>query len=92
MDTNNGNVIATLPIGEMDVPTLDSENKLIFASNGEAAYPSFGSTARTSTNRSAIFQHSLARRLAFDLKTKRLFLSPQMEAIPASEGKGLHET
>jgi DNA-binding beta-propeller fold protein YncE len=90
MDTNNGNVIATLPIGErVDAVAFDAENKLIFASNGEGTVSvirqhspdKYESVGDISTQPSA-------KTMAFDLKTKRLFLSAaEMEAIPAADGQ-----
>jgi len=77
MDADNGKVITTLPIGDtVDAVVFDPDNKMIFASNGEGtvsvirqksanAYESVGS----------IRTQKSAKTMAFDPKTKRLFLS-----------------
>jgi len=91
MDANNGNVITTLPIGGgVDAVAFDPDNHLVFASNGDGTvsvirqksaneYESVGDIA---TQRSA-------KTLAFDPKTKRLFLSAaEMEPPPAASGQG----
>jgi YVTN family beta-propeller protein len=90
MDANNGKVVATLPIGErVDAVAYDPDSKLIFASNGEGTisvirqksadeYESVGDIATQQS----------AKTMAFDPKTKRLFLSAaEMEATPAVSGQ-----
>ncbi|MGI8960143.1 MAG: YncE family protein [Bryobacteraceae bacterium] len=90
MDASNGKVIATLPIGErVDAVAFDTENKLIFASNGDGTvsvvrqkgpddYESVG-YIRTQPS---------AKTMAFDPKTKRLFLSAaEMESAPTGTGQ-----
>ncbi len=77
MDATTGKVIAVLPIGgRVDAVVYDPDNKLVFASNGEGMisvirqkspneYESLGSIKTQTT----------AKTMAFDRKTKRLFLS-----------------
>lgn len=77
MDATNGKVLTTLPIGDrVDAVAFDEENKLIFASNG-------GGTVSVIRQKSADEYESVgdiktqpsAKTMAFDPKTKRLFLS-----------------
>jgi YVTN family beta-propeller protein len=90
MDANSGKIITTLPIGErVDAVAYDPDNKLIFASNGDGtvsvvhqksadAYESVGDIATQQS----------AKTMAFDLKTKRLFLSAaEMEASSSENGQ-----
>jgi len=90
MDSTNGKVITTLPIGErVDAVAFDADNQLIFTSNGEGTvsvirqkspsdYESLGSIP---TQRGA-------KTMAYDPKSKRLFLSTaEFEQIPAANGK-----
>jgi len=90
MDATSGKVITTLPIGDrVDAVSYDPDNKLIFASNGEGTvsvihqksadeYESVGDIATQPS----------AKTMAFDPKTKRLFLSAaEMEAQPAVSGQ-----
>lgn len=88
MDSTNGKVIKTLPIGErVDAVAFDADNQLIFASNGDGTvsviqqkspndYESLGSIK---TQRGA-------KTMAFDPKSKRLFLSTA-EMEPAGNGQ-----
>jgi DNA-binding beta-propeller fold protein YncE len=90
MDSNNGKVITTLPIGErVDAVAFDPEHKLIFASNG-------GGTVSVIQQNGAdeyetvgdITTQPSAKTMAFDPKTKRLFLSAsEMEQAPAANGQ-----
>jgi DNA-binding beta-propeller fold protein YncE len=77
MDATNGKVIATLPIGDhVDAVAFDRDNKLVFASNGdgtvsvirEKSPDEYESVGDIKTQRSA-------KTMAYDPKTKRLFLS-----------------
>ncbi len=77
MDATSGKVITTLPIGDrVDAVAFDPDNKLIFASNG-------GGTVSVIRQKSANEYESVgdiqtqksAKTMAFDPKTKRLFLS-----------------
>jgi len=90
MDAASGKVITTLPIGErVDAVAYDPDNKLIFASNGEGTVSvvhqksadEYESVGEITTQQSA-------KTMAFDPKTKRLFLSAaEMEAQPAVSGQ-----
>jgi DNA-binding beta-propeller fold protein YncE len=89
MDARDGKVITTLPIGErVDAVAYDPDNKLIFASNGDGTvsvirqkspneYESVGD----------IRTQQSAKTMAFDPKTKRLFLSAA-DMEPAPQGNG----
>lgn len=90
MDANTGHVITTLPIGErVDAVAYDAENQLIFASNwdgtvsvihqkGADEYESAGDI-KTQTS---------AKTMAFDPKSKRLFLSAAEMVPPPAGAKG----
>jgi DNA-binding beta-propeller fold protein YncE len=90
MDARDGKVITTLPIGErVDAVAYDPDNNLIFASNADGTvsvirkkgpneYESVGD----------IRTQQSAKTMAFDPKTKRLFLSAaEMEAAPNITGQ-----
>jgi DNA-binding beta-propeller fold protein YncE len=90
MNSSNGKVIATLPIGErVDAVAFDSADNLIFASNGDGTvsvirqkspneYESVGD----------IRTQQSAKTMAFDPKKKRLFLSAaEMEPAPPTSGQ-----
>jgi DNA-binding beta-propeller fold protein YncE len=77
MDATNGKVITTLPIGDrVDAVAFDADNKLIFASNGDGTVSvvrekspnEYESVGDIQTEKSA-------KTMAFDPKSKRLFLS-----------------
>jgi len=88
MDSTNGKVLTTLPIGERtDAAAFDADTKLIFASNG-------GGTVSVVIQKSAseyesageIQTQKSAKTMAYDPKSKRIFLSAaEMEA--AAGGK-----
>ncbi len=90
MDTKTGKVITTLPIGDhVDAVAFDPETHLIFASNGEG-------TVSVVRQKSANEYESVgdiqtqrgAKTMAYDPKTKRLFLSTaEMESVPAANGQ-----
>jgi DNA-binding beta-propeller fold protein YncE len=90
MDANNGKVITTLPIGDrVDAVAFDAENRLIFASNGDGTVSvvrqkgpnEYESVGDIQTQQSA-------KTMAFDPKTKRLFLSAaEMEPTTATNDK-----
>jgi DNA-binding beta-propeller fold protein YncE len=94
MDADSGKVITTLPIGErVDAVTFDADNKLIFASNGDGTVSvirqrspnEYESVGDIQTQRSA-------KTMAFDPKTKRLFLSAaEMESVPSENGQRARE-
>ena len=93
MDATNGKVITTLPIGErVDAVAFDADNQLIFASNG-------GGTVSVIRQKSPNEYESVgdiqtqksAKTMAFDPKTKHLFLSAaEMESAPAADGQRPH--
>ena len=88
MDSASGKVITTLPIGDrVDAVAFDADNQLIFASNGDGTIsvirqknPSeYESVGDIQTQKSA-------KTMAYDPKTKRLFLpAAEMEPAPAVE-------
>lgn len=90
MDSTNGKVITTLPIGErVDAVAFDADNQLIFASNG-------GGTVSVIHQKSANEYESVgdiqtqksAKTMAMDPKSKRLFLSAaEMESAANGRGK-----
>ena len=90
MDAHDGKVITTLPIGDrVDAVAFDPDNNLIFASNG-------GGTVSVIRQKSPNEYESVgdiqtqpsAKTMAFDPKTKRLFLSAaQMEPASAAAGQ-----
>jgi len=90
MDATNGKVITTLPIGErVDAVAFDPSTKLIFASNG-------GGTVSVIRQKGAdqyesagdIPTEKSAKTMAYDPKSKRLFLSAaEMEQPPAANGQ-----
>src|SRR6202022_4112468 len=90
MDSNSGQVITTLPIGErVDAVAFDPDNKLIFASNGGGTVSVI---RQKSTNEyesvGDIQTQKSAKTMAFDPKSKRLFLSAaEMESAPAANGQ-----
>ncbi|MDQ2945549.1 MAG: YncE family protein, partial [Acidobacteriota bacterium] len=90
MNATNGKVITTLPIGDrVDAVAFDPDNKLVFTSNADG-------TVSVVRQKSAdeyesvgdIHTQKSAKTMAFDPKTKRLFLSAaEMEAVPAAAGQ-----
>lgn len=90
MDAKNGKVITTLPIGDrVDAVAFDRENKLIFASNGEGTVSVIRQkSANQYESAGDIRTQPSAKTMAFDAKTKRLFLSAaEMESAPAANGQ-----
>ena len=89
MDANSGKVITTLPIGDrVDAVAFDRDNQLIFASNGDGTVSvihqkspiEYESVGEIQTQKSA-------KTMAFDPKTKRLFLSAaEMDATTPTNG------
>jgi DNA-binding beta-propeller fold protein YncE len=90
MDANSGKVITTLPIGErVDAVAFDPDSKLIYASNG-------GGTVSVIRQKSANEYESVgdiqtqksAKTMAYDPKSKRLFLSAaEMQPAPVVAGQ-----
>jgi YVTN family beta-propeller protein len=90
MDATNGKVITTLPIGErVDAVAFDPDNKLIFASNGDGTVSVIRQkSANEYESVGDIQTQKSAKTMAFDPKTKRLFLSAaEMETPPAADGQ-----
>jgi len=88
MDAGNGKVIATLPIGErVDAVAFDADNKLIFASNWDGTVSVVRQKgADEYVSVSDIQTQKSAKTMAFDPKTRRLFLSAaEMEPPPAGQ-------
>jgi len=88
MDSTNGHVITTLPIGErVDAVAFDADNQLIFASNGggtvsvvhQKSPNEYESVGDIQTQKSA-------KTMTLDPKSKRLFLSAA-EMEPAANGR-----
>ena len=92
MDADSGKVITTLPIGErVDAVAFDPDNQLIFASNGDGTVSVIRQKSPNEYESVGDIQtQKSAKTMAFDPKTKRLFLSAaEMEPAPAAEGKEL---
>ena len=90
MDTTTGKVIATLPIGaRVDAVAFDSENQLVFCSNGEGTVSVIHQKSPTEYESLGEIQTLPgAKTMALDPTSKKLFLSTsEMESVPASDGK-----
>jgi len=88
MDAKNGKVITTLPIGErVDAVAFDGDNHLIFASNGDGTVSVVRQKGADQYESVGDIQtQPSAKTMAFDPKTKRLFLSAaEMEPVPAGQ-------
>ena len=90
MDADSGKVITTLPIGErVDAVAFDPDNQLIFASNGDGTVSVIRQKSPNEYESVGDIQtQKSAKTMAFDPKTKRLFLSAaEMEPAPAADGQ-----
>jgi len=89
MDAANGKVITTLPIGDrVDAVAFDTDNKLIFASNGDGTVSVVRQKSANEYESAGDIQtQKSAKTMALDPKTKRLFLSAAEMAPPAG-GQG----
>jgi DNA-binding beta-propeller fold protein YncE len=89
MDSGNGKVITTLPIGDgVDAVAFDAEDKLIFASNRDGTVSVIRQrSADTYEPVGEIQTQKSAKTMAFDPQSKRLFLSAA-EMEPSSVPKG----
>jgi YVTN family beta-propeller protein len=88
MDAANGKVVATAPIGErVDAVAFDPENKLIFTSNWDGTVSVIHQKSANEYESAGDIQtQKSAKTMAFDPKTKRLFLSAaEMTAPPAGK-------
>lgn len=90
MDSGSGKVITALPIGDrVDAVAFDPENKLIFASNGDGTISVIRQKSADEYESAGQIQtQKSAKTMAFDPKSKRLFLSAaEMETAPAAAGQ-----
>ena len=90
MDARNGKVVATLPIGErVDAVAYDPDHKMIFASNWDGTVSVIRQkNANEYESVGDILTQKSAKTMAFDPKTKRLFLSAaEMESMPTPAGQ-----
>ena len=90
MDAISGKVITTLPIGErVDAVAFDPDNQLIFASNGDGTISVIHQKSPNEYESVGDIQtQKSAKTMAFDPKTKRLFLSAaDMEPAAAADGQ-----
>lgn len=89
MDSHTGKVITTLPIGErVDAVAFDADNQLIFASNGDGTVSVIRQKSPNEYEPvGSIPTQRGAKTMAYDPKSKRLFLSTA-EMEPAANGKG----
>ncbi len=93
MDAENGKVITTLPIGDrVDAVAFDADNQLIFASNGDGTVSVIRQKSPNEYESIGDIQtQKSAKTMAFDPKTKRLFLSAaEMESAPPANGTRAH--
>jgi DNA-binding beta-propeller fold protein YncE len=89
MNSNTGQVITTLPIGEkVDGVAFDPDAKLIFASNGDGTVSVIRQkSANEYESVGDIGTQTSAKTMAFDVKFKRIFLSvAEMQPAPAGNG------
>jgi len=86
MDAATGKVIKTLPIGDrVDAVAFDADNHLIFASNGDGTVSVVRQNGKDSYESIGDIQtQKSAKTMAYDAKTKRLFLSAGDRAKPGS--------
>lgn len=90
MDSATGKVIATLPIGaRVDAVTFDAQNQLVFCSNGEGTVSVIRQKSPTEYESAGeIKTLPGAKTMAFDTKSKKLFLSTsETESVPAANGQ-----
>ncbi|MBV8206551.1 MAG: YncE family protein [Acidobacteria bacterium] len=90
MDSSNGKVLTTLPIGErVDAVAYDPQNKMIFASNWDGTISVIHQkSANEYESAGSIATEQSAKTMTIDPKTQRLFLSAaEMESAPAAAGQ-----
>ena len=93
MDSSSGKVITTLPIGDrVDAVAFDADNQLIFASNADGTISVIRQKSASAYESVGDIQtQKSAKTMAFDPKTKRLFLSAaEMEAPGGTKGGRPH--
>jgi DNA-binding beta-propeller fold protein YncE len=91
MDAANGKVVTTLPIGAgVDFAGFDAEARLVFASNGDGTLSVIHQkSADEYEDAGAVTTQKTAKTMAFDLKTKHIFLpTAEVEMIPSAEAGG----
>jgi YVTN family beta-propeller protein len=91
MDASNGKVITSMPIaGGVDFAGFDPEARLIFMANGEGTLSIFHQkSADEYEDSGAVTTQPSAKTMAFDSKTKKIFLpAADVETIPAKEPGG----
>src|SRR6476661_5867223 len=90
MDSTSGKVITSMPIGRgVDYAGFDSQAKMIFFSCGEGVLSVFHEkSADEYEDMGAVKTQARARTMAFDSKTKKIFLSTAefVETPPATPG------
>jgi hypothetical protein len=85
MDAGTGQVVTRLPIGAtVDAAAFDSEKRLLFASNGDGTLSIFHQESADSyRDLGSIRTHANAKTMAFDPKTRKIYLSTgDVETIP----------
>jgi DNA-binding beta-propeller fold protein YncE len=90
MDATNGKVITTLPIGErVDAVAFDADSHMIYASNGDGTISVVHQKgANEYEPLGSVTTQVSAKTMAFDPKSKRMFLSAaDMEPVPAAAGQ-----
>jgi DNA-binding beta-propeller fold protein YncE len=95
MDASSGKVITTLPIDEgVDAVVYDDASHLIFASNGSGTISVARETSANSYELAGkVTTQKSAKTMAFDPKSKRIFLSAaEMVQPPASSGQKARTT
>ncbi|HLK65898.1 MAG TPA: alkaline phosphatase [Bryobacteraceae bacterium] len=88
MDADTGKVITRMPIGAgVDAAAFDVATHRIFASNGDGTLDIFEQkSADQYEDLGAVLTHPGAKTMAFDVKTKRIFLpAADVETIPAAD-------
>ena len=91
MDAGDGKVVATLPIGAgVDYASFDPEARLVFASNGDGTLSIYHQkSADEYEDAGAVTTQPSAKTMAFDSKTKHVFLpAAQVDVIPPAEAGG----
>jgi alkaline phosphatase len=88
MDALTGKSIARLPIGaNVDAAGFDEEARMIFTSNGDGTLNIFHEkSADEYEDLGAVVTQASAKTMAFDTKTKKIFLpAAQVDVIPAED-------
>jgi outer membrane protein assembly factor BamB len=88
MDAETGKLITRLPIGVgVDAAAFDAESRLIFASNNDGTLSIFEQKSPDIyADLGAVVTHAGAKTMAFDAKTKKIFLpAADVEIIPTAD-------